>query len=473
MRCSTGRPSGRTAGRRARSAAARWRQRDPAALLALVRTARRLRPHQTTVTLEGRSLDDPRAVVGGRPARAPSVKIYDGTWLRLVEVGAALAQRGYATAVDIVIDGGRPVLPLERGSLAAALRRPGVGRDLRAHRGRGRRAAAGAGAGLGLLRAAHDRRPGTPRARSRRSCPAPWRRCRRRSATTGSLPRRSPSSRRRQAERVGGQRRAAGRAPSRCAARSTRTSTTRRPSGRSATRRQVPRATARRTCGTPWARAERREVGAGGGAEDPLEVAGRSGSPGSRRVKMPPPSSLTTTRVRSGRGSCGADEQAVGVVEEGQVTQQGVGRGRCSASAIPTAVDTHPSIPARPAAGHHRGGAVGAGPTARSRSRTGLDEPTNRDARRAGGRSTVWATARPLGHGGPASATALASADAGLCQLLGPGAVATRSQGGSQDAQRVHGADDVGRVGPLGRGGHRLDAHARAAQQARPRAGPG
>jgi len=75
---------------------------DPAALLAL---SRRLVDFDLTsdVKIESRSLDDPLLWWAGGP-RAASVKVYDGAWLRLVEVGAALGQRGYAAAVDAVIE---------------------------------------------------------------------------------------------------------------------------------------------------------------------------------------------------------------------------------------------------------------------------------------------------------------------------------------------------------------------------------
>ncbi|HEX5523507.1 MAG TPA: GNAT family N-acetyltransferase [Pedococcus sp.] len=86
---------------------------DSAALLAL---ARRLLDFDltTSVTLKGRTLDDPVLWWAGGP-RGASVEIYDGTWLRLVEVGAALAQRGYATPVDVVIAVDDPFCPWNEG----------------------------------------------------------------------------------------------------------------------------------------------------------------------------------------------------------------------------------------------------------------------------------------------------------------------------------------------------------------------
>jgi predicted acetyltransferase len=86
---------------------------DSAALLAL---ARRLVDFDltTAVTLEGRTLDDPVLWWAGGP-RSASVKVYDGSWLRLVEVGAALAQRGYAASVDVVIAVDDPFCPWNEG----------------------------------------------------------------------------------------------------------------------------------------------------------------------------------------------------------------------------------------------------------------------------------------------------------------------------------------------------------------------
>lgn len=86
---------------------------EPAVLLAL---SRRLLDFDLTsaVKVESRSLDDPLLWWAGGP-RAASVKVYDGAWLRLVEVGAALEQRGYAAAVDTVLDVRDPVCPWNEG----------------------------------------------------------------------------------------------------------------------------------------------------------------------------------------------------------------------------------------------------------------------------------------------------------------------------------------------------------------------
>ena len=86
---------------------------DQAALLAL---SRRLVDFDLTsaVKIESRSLDDPLLWWAGGP-RAASVRVYDGAWLRLVEVGAALEQRGCAAAVDTVIDVVDPVCPWNEG----------------------------------------------------------------------------------------------------------------------------------------------------------------------------------------------------------------------------------------------------------------------------------------------------------------------------------------------------------------------
>lgn len=75
---------------------------DPASLLAL---ARRLVDFDltTTVSLWQRSLDDPVLWWAGGP-RAVDVRTYDALWLRLVDVGQALSERGYAASCDVVLD---------------------------------------------------------------------------------------------------------------------------------------------------------------------------------------------------------------------------------------------------------------------------------------------------------------------------------------------------------------------------------
>lgn len=86
---------------------------DQAALLAL---ARRIVDFDltSTVTFEGRSLDDPLLWWVGGP-RTATIRLYDGAWLRLVDVGAALAQRGYAAPVDVVIEVADPFCPWNEG----------------------------------------------------------------------------------------------------------------------------------------------------------------------------------------------------------------------------------------------------------------------------------------------------------------------------------------------------------------------
>jgi len=82
---------------------------DPATLLAL---ARRLVDFDLTasITVHGRGADDPLVWWAGGP-RALGVKTYDSLWLRLIDVDAALAARGYSSACDIVLDVVDPVCP--------------------------------------------------------------------------------------------------------------------------------------------------------------------------------------------------------------------------------------------------------------------------------------------------------------------------------------------------------------------------
>ncbi len=82
---------------------------DPATLLAL---ARRLVDFDltTSITLHGRGTDDPLVWWAGGP-RALGVKASDSLWLRLIDVGTAMAARGYSSACDIVLDVIDPVCP--------------------------------------------------------------------------------------------------------------------------------------------------------------------------------------------------------------------------------------------------------------------------------------------------------------------------------------------------------------------------
>jgi predicted acetyltransferase len=75
---------------------------DPAAMLAL---ARRLVDFDLTAstTINGRGVDDPLVWWAGGP-RALGVKTFDSLWLRLIDVGAALTDRGYSSGCDVVID---------------------------------------------------------------------------------------------------------------------------------------------------------------------------------------------------------------------------------------------------------------------------------------------------------------------------------------------------------------------------------
>lgn len=86
---------------------------DAAALLAL---ARRLVDFDLTASVRMRfgSLDDPVLWWGGGP-RAVGTTVHDSLWLRLVDVDAALAQRGFAGPVDAVLDVVDPVCPWNEG----------------------------------------------------------------------------------------------------------------------------------------------------------------------------------------------------------------------------------------------------------------------------------------------------------------------------------------------------------------------
>jgi predicted acetyltransferase len=82
---------------------------DAATLLAL---ARRLVDFDLTVsvTISGRGADDPLLWWAGGP-RSLKVTSSDSLWLRLIDVGAALAARGYASPCDLVLHVVDPVCP--------------------------------------------------------------------------------------------------------------------------------------------------------------------------------------------------------------------------------------------------------------------------------------------------------------------------------------------------------------------------
>jgi predicted acetyltransferase len=60
------------------------------------------------------SLDDPVLWWGGGP-RAVGTTVHDSLWLRLVDVGGALEQRGLAAPVDVVLEVVDPVCPWNEG----------------------------------------------------------------------------------------------------------------------------------------------------------------------------------------------------------------------------------------------------------------------------------------------------------------------------------------------------------------------
>ena len=124
--------------------------------------------------------------------------------------------------------------------------------------------------------------------------------------------------------------------------------------------------------------AERSEVGAVRGARTPARTCPRARErPCSRVAKIEPPSSLTTTTCRCTARLERPPQQTADVVQERQVAEQGSDRPRAGAapSATPTAVETVPSIPARPRFASDDGRRRASAAT-RSRSRTGLLDPT-------------------------------------------------------------------------------------------------
>ena len=99
---------------------------DEASLLAL---ARRLVDFDLTtrVTFDQRSTDDPLLWWAGGP-RAVDISTYDGLWLRLVDVGRALSERGYAATCDVVIEVVDEVCPWNQRRWRLSVDDKGVGR---------------------------------------------------------------------------------------------------------------------------------------------------------------------------------------------------------------------------------------------------------------------------------------------------------------------------------------------------------
>lgn len=87
--------------------------RDHASLLALARRLVDL-DLTTKTTIWNRSVDDPLLWWAGGP-RAAGLKASDALWLRLVDVPRALAERGYASPVDVVIEVLDEVCPWNAG----------------------------------------------------------------------------------------------------------------------------------------------------------------------------------------------------------------------------------------------------------------------------------------------------------------------------------------------------------------------
>ena len=99
---------------------------DPASLLAL---ARRLVDFDLTTTtrIDGRMTDDPLIWWAGGP-RSVRTTTHDGLWLRLVDVGAALSQRGYASGCDVVLDVADDACPWNHRRWRLTAGRDGLGR---------------------------------------------------------------------------------------------------------------------------------------------------------------------------------------------------------------------------------------------------------------------------------------------------------------------------------------------------------
>ena len=166
------------------------------------------------------------------------------------------------------------------------------------------------------------------------------------------------------------------------------------PTGRPA-RRAAPRCrTGRAYVGHPHRRAQRGEVDRVRRAEDPLERGGVLGRALLQQAEDPPPRSLSTTIVRSGRGSSGPRIRPV--VSCSRVRSPSSATvGPACASAAPIAVETVPSIPATPRLDRTTRPSRGAAASATSR--TGLDEPSTSWVPSASAATSARASRIPTG----------------------------------------------------------------------------
>jgi len=102
---------------------------DAPALYAL---ARRLLDFDliTKVTVHGRSTDDPLVWWAGGP-RAAATRVHDALWLRLVDLPAALVQRGFAAPTDVVLEVADETCPWNAGRWRLTVDDAGAARCVR------------------------------------------------------------------------------------------------------------------------------------------------------------------------------------------------------------------------------------------------------------------------------------------------------------------------------------------------------
>ena len=202
--------------------------------------------------------------------------------------------------------------------------------------------------------------------------------------------------------------------------------------------------------------------------------AARSGAPCSSVVKMPPPSSLTTTRVRSGTGSSGPTRRPFASWRKVRSPSRAyAGRPGC-ASAAPTrgrhdAVDPGQATVGEDLAGDRSGG----GEVEVAHRVGGADDE---ERRRSGSAvATASATASPVDHGNCCAATAFATAQPAACHCSAHSprtAASPAVAGASADAGCTAAAtcDGSGHWRALG---HHLDPHAGPSQERPDRTGQG
>ena len=177
---------------------------------------------------------------------------------------------------------------------------------------------------------------------------------------------------------------------------------------------------------------------------------------------MLPPSSLTTTNRTSGRGSSGPTTSPVASCSSVRSPSSAV-TGAPEPQATPTAVETSPSMPARPRLANTAGAAAPTG--ARSRSRTGFEEPTTSTSVDPSAARTTAATSGPVSASEPASSESSRARVRSSASRHRANHARSASPGSGQLDVVDHRRRGTSRVGPVGVRGRHDELDVRAGEQ--------